>query len=187
MRGAAIACYASGRPTGHRSRRSCWSSHAARWKPIRSRACARPWCSAQRPSNTLQVSVAEMCVGPGLVAARYPLRALAKLLGQRRHGGSGRGARPSQRRRTGDRPQHYAIEFRGRRVGSGPLSTPALVAHARFTYLPPEAAPALRRWGRPVALVLLHVLLAAAGAQRLATVLRGDFADSTMTLSGHAV
>jgi hypothetical protein len=77
-----------------------------------------------------------------------------------------------KRRRTGDRPERYAIELRGRPVGSGPLSTPALVAHARFTYLPWEAAPALRRWGRRVALVLLLFLLAAVGAQRLATVLR---------------
>jgi hypothetical protein len=77
-----------------------------------------------------------------------------------------------KRRRTGKRPQCYAIEFRGRSVGSGPLSTPTLVAHARFTYLPWHAAPALRRWGRHVALVLLLCLLAAVGAQRLATVLR---------------
>jgi hypothetical protein len=76
-----------------------------------------------------------------------------------------------KRRRTGDRPQCYAIEFRGRPVGSGLLSTPALVAHARFTYLPREAAPALRRWGRPVAFVLLVFLLAYGGAHRLATVL----------------
>jgi hypothetical protein len=77
-----------------------------------------------------------------------------------------------KRRRTGDRPQRYAIEFRGRPVGSGPLGTPALVAHARFTYLPREAAPAQRQWGRRVALVLLLFLLASVGAQRLATVLR---------------
>ena len=77
-----------------------------------------------------------------------------------------------KRRRTGDRPQRYVIEFRGRPVGSGPLSSPALVAHARFTYLPREAAPALRRWGRRVALALLLCLLASVGAHRLATVLR---------------
>jgi hypothetical protein len=71
-----------------------------------------------------------------------------------------------KRRRTGDRPQHYAIEFRGRRVASGPLSAPALVAHARFTYVPRPALlqrPAwLRRlpvWTRALMLTLLFVLL----------------------------
>jgi hypothetical protein len=62
-----------------------------------------------------------------------------------------------KRRRTGDRPQRYAIEFRGRRVGPGPLSTPALVAHARFTYV---LRPALLRPGllpRPVWLRRLPV------------------------------
>jgi hypothetical protein len=49
---------------------------------------------------------------------------------------------------------------------------PDLVLPARFTYMPREAAPALRRWGRRVALVLLLVLLAYVGQQRLATVLR---------------
>jgi hypothetical protein len=56
--------------------------------------------------------------------------------------------RPKKRRR-GDRPQRYEIEFRGRRVESGPLSTPALVAHARFTYVPRPALlqrPAWLRW-----------------------------------------
>jgi hypothetical protein len=77
-----------------------------------------------------------------------------------------------KRRRTGDRPQLYEIEFRGRPGGSGPLSTPALVAHARFTYLPREAAPALRRWGRRVALGLLLFLLASVGVHPLAAVLR---------------
>jgi hypothetical protein len=77
-----------------------------------------------------------------------------------------------KRRRIGGRPQRYAIEFGGRCVESGPLSTPALVAHARFTYLPREVAPALRRWGRRVALVLLLFLLASVGAHQLATVLR---------------
>src|SRR5919202_8181 len=79
--------------------------------------------------------------------------------------------RPKKRRR-GDRPQRYEIEFRGRRVESGPLSTPALVAHARFTHLPREAAPVLRRWGRRMALVLLLFLLAYGGAHRLAAVLQ---------------
>ena len=54
-----------------------------------------------------------------------------------------------KRRRTGDRPQRYAIEFRGRRVESGPLSTPALVARVRFTYVPRPALlrrPAWLRW-----------------------------------------
>jgi hypothetical protein len=71
-----------------------------------------------------------------------------------------------KRRRTGDQPQHYAIEFRARRVGSGPLSAPALVAHARFTYVPRPTLlrrPAwLRRlpvWTLALMLTLLLVLL----------------------------
>ena len=86
-------------------------------------------------------------------------------------------------RRAGDRPQRYAIEFRGRRVESEPLSTPALVAHARFTYLPREAAPALR-WRRGGALVLLLFLLAYVGEQRLATVLRHALARSSAPRTG---
>jgi hypothetical protein len=69
-------------------------------------------------------------------------------------------------RRTGDRPQRYEIEFRARRVESAPLSTPALVAHARFTYVPRPALlrrPAwLRRlpvWTLALMLTLLLVLL----------------------------
>jgi hypothetical protein len=71
-----------------------------------------------------------------------------------------------KRRRTGGRPQRYALEFRGRRVGSAPLSTPALVARARFTYVPRPALlrrPAwLRRlpvWTPALMLTLLFVLL----------------------------
>jgi hypothetical protein len=71
------------------------------------------------------------------------------------------------RRRTGDQPQRYAIEFRARRVGwSEPLGTPALVAHARFTYVPRPALlrrPAwLRRlpvWTLALLFTLLFVLL----------------------------
>src|SRR5918912_815342 len=53
-----------------------------------------------------------------------------------------------KRRRTGDRPQRYEIEFRGRCVESGPLSTPALVAHARFTYVPRPALLQRPTWLR---------------------------------------
>jgi hypothetical protein len=52
-------------------------------------------------------------------------------------------------RRTGNRPQRYAIEFSGRRVESAPLSALALVALAHFTYVPRPALlrrPAWLRW-----------------------------------------
>jgi hypothetical protein len=52
-------------------------------------------------------------------------------------------------RRTGNRPQRYEIEFRARHAESAPLSAPALVAHARFTYVPRPALlrrPAWVRW-----------------------------------------
>jgi hypothetical protein len=66
------------------------------------------------------------------------------------------------RRRTGDRPQRYAIEFRGRRVGwSEPLGTPDLVAHARFTYLPRPALLRRPGWLRrpPVSTLALMLTL----------------------------
>jgi hypothetical protein len=64
-----------------------------------------------------------------------------------------------KRRRTGDRPQRYAIEFRARPVGSGPLSTPALVAHARFTYVPRPALLRRPGWLRRLPVWTLALML----------------------------
>src|SRR5918911_1171207 len=62
-------------------------------------------------------------------------------------------------RRTGDRPQRYAIEFRGRRVESAPLSTPALVAPAHFTYVPRPALLQRPAWLRRLPVSTLALML----------------------------
>jgi hypothetical protein len=65
-----------------------------------------------------------------------------------------------KRRRIGDRPRCYAIEFRARRVGSSEhLSTPDLVAHARFTYVPHPALLQPPGWLRRLPLWTLALIL----------------------------
>jgi hypothetical protein len=81
-------------------------------------------------------------------------------------------------------PRRYEIALRGRQLGRDALMHPDLVLPARFTYRPRQAAPALRRWGRGVALVLLSFLLAYVGEQRLAAVLRHALARSSAPRTG---
>src|SRR5437764_1220965 len=81
-------------------------------------------------------------------------------------------------------PRRYEIALRGRQLGQDALMHPDLVLPARFTYRPRQAAPALRRWGRGVALVLLSFLLAFVGEQRLAAVLRHALARSSAPRTG---
>ena len=65
-----------------------------------------------------------------------------------------------KRRGIGGRPQRYALELRGRRVGSEQLSAPDLVAHARFTYVPrPALLRRLPAWTLALILTVLLVLL----------------------------
>jgi hypothetical protein len=81
-------------------------------------------------------------------------------------------------------PRRYEIALRGRQLGQDALMHPDLVLPARFTYRPREAAPALRRWGRGVALALLSLLLAYVGEQRLAAVLQHALARSSAPRTG---
>ena len=88
-----------------------------------------------------------------------------------------------KRRRLRGVPRPYELAFRGRQLGHDALMHPDLVLPARFTYMPREAAPALR-WRRGGALVLLLFLLAYVGEQRLATVLRHALARSSAPRTG---
>jgi hypothetical protein len=62
-------------------------------------------------------------------------------------------------RRNGDRPQRYEIEFRARRVEAAPLGAPALVAHARFTYVPRPALLRRPAWLRRLPVSTLALML----------------------------
>ena len=88
-----------------------------------------------------------------------------------------------KRRRLRGVPRRYELALRGRQLGRDALMHPDLVLPARFTYVPREAAPALR-WRRGGALVLLLFLLAYVGEQRLATVLRHALARSSAPGTG---
>jgi hypothetical protein len=81
-------------------------------------------------------------------------------------------------------PRRYEIALRGRQLGRDALLHPDLALPVRFTYRPREAAPALRRWGRRVALVLLSFLLAYVGEQRLAAMLQHALARSSPPHTG---
>jgi hypothetical protein len=95
-------------------------------------------------------------------------------------------------RGTRGRPQRYAIEFRGRHVGwSEHLSTPDLVAHACFTYVPrlamlqrPEWLRRLPVWTLALMLTLLLVLLLQA---YLATQTQPTAAPQTLLCPGKIV